>query len=631
MATFPSSIPPQDVAALVPHARDEGSPSRSKCGTPLLVCADATALRSGRSALESAGFAVSRAAGWTEALALSQELQPGVVLVDDAFPTGDGGRLCEALRRLPGGSELPVLMICRNRASIDRALEAGATDVVGKPLDWQVVSRRLARLEKAFRTTQELEHSQAMLAEARRVAADASVRLEGQGAFDSLTGLPSRAHLDRLVERALASSRHAGAGVAVLFLDLDRFTEINDSLGRQGGDEALKQVAHRLAECLRKTDLLGRHAPGYLQAAARLSGDEFALMLTGVLDEEALSRFARVVLDMLSRPIPVGGTEVFLSASIGISFSSGPGSPSKLVQEAETALYEAKKRGGATFWLYRASLSGAAESKLGLDRRLRAAFDRGELCLYYQPVVESSSGRVVAAEALLRWADPSRGLVSPLEFIPVAEDTGLMTTIGAWVLRQASRQLRAWMDGGLPAIRMAVNVSRCQLRRGDFPATVQRVLEEVGLDPWLLELEISERGALRDEPAILAQFRELKTMGVRIIVDDFGTGQSGIAFLRQFPLDGLKIDRSFVRHLTEDLDDAAIISAIIAMAHRLRLDVVAEGVEQQAQADILREYGCADVQGYLFSRPLPSQEFCRTVQARDGMAHLSPSSGLLPA
>src|SRR6266571_4013807 len=252
MATFPSSIPPQDVAALVPHARDEGSPSRSKCGTPLLVCADATALRSGRSALESAGFAVSRAAGWTEALALSQELQPGVVLVDDAFPTGDGGRLCEALRRLPGGSELPVLMICRNRASIGRALEAGATDVVGKPLDWQVVSRRLARLEKAFRTTQQLDRSQAMLAEVRRVAADASVRLEGQGAFDSLTGLPSRAHLDRLVERALASSRHAGAGVAVLFLDLDRFTEINDSLGRQGGDEALKQVAHRLAECLRK-------------------------------------------------------------------------------------------------------------------------------------------------------------------------------------------------------------------------------------------------------------------------------------------------------------------------------------------------------------------------------------------
>src|SRR5918994_1325129 len=507
MATLSASLPPQAVTTPARWVPDSGLPSAAPGAVPLLACAGANALRPGKDALEAAGVATSWASGWTEALALFHDLRPVAVLVDDAFLAGEGARLCEAFRRLPGGSELPVLVICRGKADVRRALEAGATDVVEGRLDWQVVGHRLARLAAAFRAAQELHHSQTMLAKAKGIAADACVRLERERAVDRLIGLPNRAHLDWLVERALASSPQPGAGVALLFLDLDGFSEINDSLGRECGDEALKEVADRLTECLRANDLLGKRPPGFLQAVARLSGDEFALMLTGVVDEERLSQFARGVLETLSRAIPVGGTEVFLSASIGISLSSNLVSAAKLVQYAETALYEAKKRGGATFSLYHQSLSGATQSKLGLDRRLRTAFDRGEFCLYYQPIIEASSGKVVAAEALLRWADPARGLVPPLEFVPVAEDTGLMTTIGPWVVRQACQQLRAWMDDGLPAIRMAVNVSRCQLRRGDLPAMVRGALEQAGVDPGLLELEISERGVLRDEPAILAQFR----------------------------------------------------------------------------------------------------------------------------
>jgi predicted signal transduction protein with EAL and GGDEF domain len=358
-------------------------------------------------------------------------------------------------------------------------------------------------------------------------------------------------------------------------------------------------------------------------AAARLSGDEFTLMLTDPGHGETVEGFARAALDALGARMDVGETQVFLSASIGVALASSADADAEaLLQHADTALFAAKRRGGGQCQLYSEALGLETEAKLDVDRRLRRAIERGELHLHYQPLVETGGRRMLGVEALLRWNDPERGSIPPNDFVPIAEDTGLMTTIGAWVLVTACRQLRAWLDEGLPPMRMAVNVARCQLERGDFAAEVERVLGETGIDPGLLELELSERGALRNDPTIVAQMRRLKALGVRLVVDDFGTGQSAIAHLQQFALDGLKIDRSFVRGLTQEGSSFTITSAVAAMAHRLRLTVVAEGVETDAELARVSECGCEVVQGFLFSRPVAPDVLRGRLRVRDGHTEL---------
>jgi EAL domain-containing protein (putative c-di-GMP-specific phosphodiesterase class I) len=293
------------------------------------------------------------------------------------------------------------------------------------------------------------------------------------------------------------------------------------------------------------------------------------------------------------------------------------------LQHADTALCAAKARGGGQCQIYSEALGLQTEAKLDVDRRLRRAIENGELHLHYQPLIEAGGRRMVGVEALLRWNDPERGLVAPADFIPIAEDTGLMTSIGTWVLETACRQLRTWLAEGLPPVRMAVNVSRCQLERGDFAAEVERVLGETGIAPALLELELSERGALRADPGIVAQLRRLKALGVRLVVDDFGTGESAIAHLQRFGLDGLKIDGSFVRNLTREGSSFGITSAVAAMAHRLRLTVVAEGVETEAELARVAECGCEVVQGFLFARPATADELRGRLRVRDGRAELA--------
>jgi EAL domain-containing protein (putative c-di-GMP-specific phosphodiesterase class I) len=349
-------------------------------------------------------------------------------------------------------------------------------------------------------------------------------------------------------------------------------------------------------------------------------------MLTETVSEEFLSAFAERLLRTVATPFRVDETDVYLTASVGVASAPADLSdPGELLQHAETAMYEAQRQGGGRFHIYSASLNGAVDFKLGMDRRLRAALERDELSLHYQPVVESTSRRVLGVEALLRWDDPANGRIPPNDFVPVAEETGLMTTIGTWVLRNACRQLQSWIHAGLPAIRMAVNVSRCQLERGDLATEVERVLLETGLDPGLLELELSERGALRTDPVVLGQIRRLKALGARIVVDDFGTGQSAIAYLKQFPLDTLKIDRSFVMNTVGEGSDATIVSAMVAMAHRLGLDVVAEGVETEPQLERMQEFGCEAIQGFLFSQPVAPADFVASVDFENGEAALRPA------
>lgn len=614
-------------------AAGPAAPDTFETRTPLLACVAPSLIRQGRRALEEAGFVVETAAGWEEARTRFDAMHPPVALVQAAFDHGAGAKVCATLRRLAGGYDAVVVAICATDKEVAAALEAEATDVMRTPVHWGLLARRLRGLLTALETTARLQQYRSELERTQREAAEACAQLEQRRGVDRLTGLPNREVLEELIARALARSRGPGSAVALLLLDLDRFSEINETLGRRSGDEALKQVADRLSTFLRSGHLEPRLRPGLLlRAAARLSGDEFALLLTNVADPTVLSSVAEGVLDALSEPIRVDGTDLFLSATVGIAISStGVRRGEVLFQQAETALHEAKRRGGRAWRFYSTAFNGATERKLGMDRMLRRALDHGDLLVHYQPIVELASGRITGAEALLRWPEASLGWVPPAVFVPIAEETGLMLRIGEWVLREAGRQLRSWLDAGMPPVRMAVNVSRCQLEHGRLLSTVRAVLEETELPPDLLELELSERGVLRSEPELVAQLRELKQLGVRLLVDDFGTGDSSITYLRQFPLDGLKVDRSLVDGLQDSPDDAAITAAIVAMAHRLKLEIVAEGVEQQEQLECLTGFGCEQVQGFLFSEAVEPDEFRRLVMAgAPALAPAVPNGGLTP-
>ena len=568
----------------------------------ILVCVDDRVLAGNAHQLAECGLPMNRARGWGEALALARELRPSAVLLDSGFLAGSGPQLCAALRRAWGSFETPVLALCRGPREVRMALAAGASDVVEKPFDWDLVGRRLRTLVNASRARSELDRNRRHLAQAHEAVAEARRHYEQGSLIDPLTRLPNWTQLQRIVERALQVD---SGPVALLTLDLDRFTELNEALGRKTGDELLRRTAEHLVGCLR-TWPGARGAGSGVMTVARLGGDEFTLMVQHS-DTESLSSLASAVREALRASLTVNDTLVHLSASIGIAVASACDGPEALLQHAETAMYEAKRRGGGQVCFYSEALSIATQTRLNLDRRLRESFEGGSLQLHYQPLLTAASRRVLGVEALLRWQDPERGWIPPSEFIPVAEGTGLMGAIGVWVLETACRQLRAWLDDGVPPIRVAINVSRCQLEEGDFASEVGRVLHETCLNPDLLELELSERGALRRDPAILAQLRKLKALGVRLVVDDFGTGEAAIGTLRGQALNGLKIDGSFVRD-TQGEDGPALTAAMVAMARQLRLHVVAEGVETEGELAKMREYGCDAVQGFLFSRAVPADE-----------------------
>lgn len=615
MATEPS------VLHAPPHGNESPSaaapaPAPAAAGV-VLACVAATGLESALAALAAAGFTLEYGTGWGDTLARVQATRPDLVLIDGAFLGGAGYRLCAALRRAPCAAATPTLVICGRERDVRAALAAGAGDVMVRPVDPEVLVRRVSSHAAVSRTARELEATRALLRQAERATAEAWSLAERQGSLDPLTGLPNGAQLEQLLDHALAGARGAGSGVALFLLDLDNFSDINHTLGRRNGDEALRQVAQRLTAYLRSSEVQGRGGPGLrLRAAVRVAGDQFGLLLTNVGDAKRLPAFAHDLLEVMSRPIRLGDSEIFLTASIGIAVSSPVTRlGERVLQHAETAMREVKRRGGRAYQFYSDALNGSLERRLGLDRMLRHALENRELSVFYQPIVEVGSGRVVAAEALLRWMHPVVGNVPPTEFVPLAESTGLMRELGEWVLREACGQLRAWLDQGSRPLRMAVNISRCQLEDGNLPETVQAVLLDTGIDPGLLELELSERGVLRQDKDVVDQVQRLKALGVRLTVDDFGTGDTMIAYLGQLPLDGLKIDQSFVGGLINGGGGGVLTSAIVALAHRLQLNVTAEGVEQESQRQILRGYGCEEVQGFLFSPAVAPEEFMRLVAA----------------
>ncbi len=427
----------------------------------------------------------------------------------------------------------------------------------------------------------------------------AEERIRQLANYDELTGFPNRLLFSQLLEQALSESVFSGKQVAVLFIDLDRFKLINDTLSHDSGDAILRQIAKRVA------DALPRRA-----TMARFGGDEFVVMLRDCVMPADAAQTAQRLLSAIAEPIQLLDNDYHLTASIGISAFPGDGqSAQTILKNADSAMSRAKELGKNNFQFYSAKLNQGSFERLVLERLLRRALERDEFELYYQPKFDLTTNCITGMEALLRWRQPGVGMIPPDKFIPLAEETGLILPIGEWVLRTACAQVRSWRDRGAPPLRVAVNLSPRQFVQDIFHSTVTRVLEETKLDPTWLELEITE-SVMMDNPEHAAiVLRKLKAQGIQLAIDDFGTGYSSLSYLKRFPIDHVKIDRSFIKDIPGNADDVSITRAIIAMAHSLRLRVIAEGVETAEQVDLLRAHHCDEVQGYLFGIPMPADKF----------------------
>jgi diguanylate cyclase (GGDEF)-like protein/PAS domain S-box-containing protein len=428
--------------------------------------------------------------------------------------------------------------------------------------------------------------------------------------FDSLTNLPNRLLFrDRLQLAINYAERHRSL-FALLILDLDNFKRINDTLGHRVGDLLLKEAAQRLTDSMRSTDAIVRQSTDEFDTTvARQGGDEFTILLTEINHVQHAAKVSQRFLEALAQPFVLDGHEIFISASIGLALYPLDGKDlDSLLKNADIAMYHAKEKGRNNYQFFQQSMNVAALERLSLESSLRKALEQNEFILFYQPQMDIRSGNIVGVEALIRWKHPERGMIPPFEFIPLAEETGLIAPIGEWVLNTACRQSKEWQKQGNARLCVSVNISGHQFRMQNISKTVTRALEAADLDPRFLMLEITESTIMQHTEEIMAMFHELTALGVRFSIDDFGTGYSSLSYLKSFPIHELKIDRSFIKDITTNTDTAAIAKAIIAMAHSLKLKVVAEGVETEQQLKLLYDEGCDEMQGYLISRPIPAGE-----------------------
>ncbi len=421
---------------------------------------------------------------------------------------------------------------------------------------------------------------------------------------DVLTGLPNRVLLnDRVTQAIAAACRHASK-FAVLFLDLDHFKHINDSLGHPIGDRLLQSIAKRLVACVRSSDTVSRQG-----------GDEFVVLLPEVDQSEDAAHTARRMLQTVAETHSIDGHELHISASIGLSVYPDDGPDTEtLIKNADTAMFQAKENGRQSYQFFKPAMNVQAVERQSVEENLRRALERQEFALHYQPKINLKTGEITGAEALIRWAHPTRGLVYPGQFIPVAEDCGLILPIGQWAMREACRQARSWVDAGLPLASMAVNISALEFRDEKFLERVFTTLDETGLDPGSLEVELTESVLMKRAETAVLVLQELRAKGVQVAVDDFGTGYSSLSYLRKFPIDALKIDQSFVRQVTSAPDDTSIVTAVISMGRSLKLRVVAEGVETQKEMAFLQAHQCDEAQGYYFSRPVAPEQFAKLLE-----------------
>ncbi|GAB6907060.1 GGDEF domain family protein [Desulfosarcina cetonica] len=669
--------------------------------------------------LKKAGFEVLEADGGETALALFAAHRPDLVLLDVVMPDMDGFDTCKALRKLPGGRYVQVLMVTGldDSESIERAFDAGANDFVSKPINWTVLGHKGRYLLRAGRAFRELDRSRSRLAKTQELARlgnwqidllkgefscssktcrllgitsqrpetiddflqsviagqrdtvkaeidravqhhqdislnypvilddgtqkhilnQAEVLFNEHGSpelllgvvqdvtqlkraeeeirllafYDSLTGLANRAlFLDRL-EKTIAGAQRNQQKFAMLFLDLDQFKLINDTLGHHIGDLLLKKVAARLKRNIRSTDtaaILGTRMSD--SVVARLGGDEFTVLLTDIEKPEAVAKVAARLIRELSDIYPIDGHELSMTTSIGISIFPEDGEdPAALFKNADSAMYHAKNSGRNRYQFYKESLNRAALERFSIERDLKRALATDEMVLFYQPQIELASRRIVGAEALIRWVHPNKGMIPPDRFIAIAEESGQIIDINRWVVQTACRQMQQWRTAGLAPIRIAVNLSGYRLSSQDIIQTIKDALGSVAAENQVLEIEITENVLMQDTKETIGTLQGIKDLKLRIALDDFGTGYSSLRYLTTFPVDTIKIDRSFVMGCTTEPKNLVIIRAIIAMGHSLGKRIVAEGIETEEQYALMKELGCDEGQGYLFKHPVPADTF----------------------
>jgi diguanylate cyclase (GGDEF)-like protein/PAS domain S-box-containing protein len=663
---------------------------------------------------------VEEAADGQEALELFKNITPDIVLMDVKMPRMDGFAACKAMRQLPEGQDLVIVLVTGldDFESIQKAFDVGATDFITKPVNWPLLNHRvwyLLRASEAFRGLRRSKNRLAMAQEIARlgnwewdVANDHwywseqmyqiygldsgksvlsqdvifefihsddremvkremtdvllgrkdfsldyrivvgennfrtvheqgevfydehgkaisihgtlqditdRIRAEEQIRFlayyDSLTGLPNRQLFMEHVAQSLRAAIRNGSRMALLYLDLDRFKRINDTLGHGVGDQLLKKISAGLADCVRSSDVIAKiNKPNGPRASlSRLAGDEFTILLTDIVEDEHAGLVAKRVLEMVNQPITVDGQELYVSASIGISLYPRDGDTvDLLLGSADVAMFHAKEHGRNCFMFFSNQMNSRALERLNIENDLKRAVERDELVLFYQPQIDMQTGKLAGFEALVRWQHPEHGLVPPFKFIPVAEESGLIVPISDWVLYEACRQNQEWIDAGFAPVRMGVNISSVQFIQQKMTDVVENALQLTGLDPQYLELELTESAIMQNVEKVTQTLAELKSLGLTLSVDDFGTGYSSMSYLKRFPLDTLKIDRSFIMDITVDENDAAIVKAIIALAKILDLKTICEGVETKEQLEFLRTQGGDELQGFLVSKPVPAKE-----------------------
>jgi diguanylate cyclase (GGDEF)-like protein len=586
--------------------------------------------------LESYGFRVVIAEDGLEALKRAQFVHPDLILMDVMMPGIDGFETCRRLKAEETTRDIPVIFMTAlsETDQIVKGFAAGGVDYVTKP--FQIVEL-LARVQthlglrsaqqkllhayddlelRIAERTAELAESNAQLKAEIADRERAEIRIRYLAQHDVLTDLPNLLLFRERVNLAIAEAQVGGRQTAVLLIDLDRFKNINDALGHPTGDQLLRAVAKRLEYCM-----------GDAACVARLGGDEFVINLPGLADAKAILLVCTKILEELRQPFRVGDHELHASGSIGISLFPADGdNADALLRAADAAMYHAKEKGRDNYQFFTTSMHRDTQRRLTIANSLHQGLQRSEFLLHYQPQLDLESGRIFGAEALIRWDRPETGLVPPNEFIRIAEETGFIVRLGEWVLREACAQAARWRQAGHADLRIAVNLSPQQFQRPGFPALVARILQETGLPAAALELEITEGVLTMESPENMATLDQLAAMGIELAIDDFGTGYSSLSYLQRFPIHALKIDQSFVAGIARDANDTAIVTAIIAMAHSLRLKVVAEGVETVDQAAFLKSRGCLLAQGYYFSKPVPSEKFADLMHGIADLPWLEPAS-----